>query len=127
MVYLKLWKLPTPSLVSLVPAWVFQFGTAGGYLFLIVIGLFVGYFVVWRLVLSHLTELQEGIRDLTGFGENNERKRIAREKRNRRREKQAAKTAQAVAAAKSLQQGVLRTNKKKKNTLQKENIDIVYI
>jgi hypothetical protein len=53
--------------------------------------------------------LREGIRDMTGFWENNERKRIAREKRNMRREKQLGKTVQAVAAAKWLRQGVLCT------------------
>jgi hypothetical protein len=84
-----------------------QYETAG-YLFLTLVGLFVGYVVVWRLILSHLPGLKESIRDLTGFGENNERRAIALEKRDRRRQQQqASKTATALAAAKSLRAGVL--------------------
>ena len=87
-----------------VPKWVLQFVSAGTLIIFVGIILRVGYEVLWRLVVSRIPGLRNFILDLTGKGENAERKRLARENRERERQKRASHIGKQLAIAKALKE-----------------------
>ena len=87
-----------------VPGWALPFVSAGTLIVFVAIILRVGYEVLWRLVVSRIPGLRNFILDLTGSGENAERKRLARENRERERQERASHISKQLAIAKALKE-----------------------